>query len=587
MPRGRPKGSKNKSKAGNFSRCCNPSCPTYNKDADYVWGFTQQATGLKFIVCRLCYYPTTVGATAAKLHDYRGDAAWDYRPGTQEIYNGGTLLHKTNYPFSTMKSGATTIVSTATNSQTGAPTVSGTQTMYSRCETVGCPNHTKDIQSIHVKDSSTNQKWFICPACFSLTAAGSDQDFYDVSNNPAADYRYSTREYIVAGNVMTPKAVGVTATVTVSAPVVPEEPVKERVYKVDLKSVRSGLLGYEHIDKAATLAVIAGEHFLLGGKPGMAKSLFYRKFFNNFQGDFFETQLSKFSDDSALFGAPDLKKMRETGDIVYPQRGIAAAHWVGIDEIMDGSDICLRTLNPILNERKMLRGNSIYDIPLQTCIATCNYTRTNEIIAAVIDRFALSGVSPLLTEEQRIKLYDGVDFEAMPEGEKIPLEAIHEVRDIAKKVKIPETLVKTLVRWATEQGFSPRRERVMAKMLKVNAALEGRKEINEKDLQVIKWILPLSATLNPNQDDPSKELRDGIMKALREAEQIKMIDSFRNVKKADGDRKLTYAKNLASAIRQIRDIMPVSDQVGQYKDSILQNLQEVHTGIVREEGLLV
>jgi MoxR-like ATPase len=355
-------------------------------------------------------------------------------------------------------------------------------------------------------------------------------------------------------------------------------------------TITSGLLGYDSVDKAGTLAVAAGEHLLIVGPPGRAKSLFYRKFFANLDGRFFETQLSKFSDDSALFGAPDLKEMRETGKIVYPKAGIADADYVGIDEIFDASDICLRTLNGWLNERKVLRGHEAYSVPLKSCFATANYTRQNEVIAAVIDRFALAVVTPNLDEKARKALYNGEAFEKIESPVKlVSNDELDYIREKANYVKIADSLVTTLVRWAAAQLFTPRRERTMSKLLRVSAAMSGRIEVDERDLEVIRFVCPLTPGMaqGTGQDDPSKDLRDGIKRALNEAKQLAMIDQFRNVKREQGDRQMTYVKNLTAAIKMITDIMPVSESVQQHKDGVLENLRTIHREQLDGLGVIV
>lgn len=350
--------------------------------------------------------------------------------------------------------------------------------------------------------------------------------------------------------------------------------------------VQTGLLGYGDIEKAALLAVYSKEHLLILGEPGTAKSLFARKFFAHFAGTMFETQLSKFSDESAIFGLPNMKKLREEGEVEYPERGIAAAEWAFLDEIFDSSDVLLRALLSILNERKQMRGNVPRNIPLQTCIATANYSRHNEITAAVTDRFQLTVTAPRPSSSQRTQFYDGVRFEEITApASPITLSQINAVRQASLSVTIKPALVSALIQWSDEQQFTPRRERKMAKLLKVSAAMRGANTVGLEDMANLKFMLPLTVT------PASVDMAYGAMvEKIKVAEfeqgqmdEVKKLAATKLPAAAD----IARLKAIAGVIKKLGAIQPVSQTVSAHLETQKNTFRQAHQKLAESLGLLI
>jgi MoxR-like ATPase len=345
---------------------------------------------------------------------------------------------------------------------------------------------------------------------------------------------------------------------------------------VNPNNIKTGLLGWDDdVTPAAVLAAITGEHLLVVGPPGNAKSLFARRFFANFEGNLFETQLSKYSDESQLFGAPNLKKLRDEGVFEYPKHGIAVADWGFLDEIFDASDVLLRTMLGILQEKKFTKSGHEEDIPLQSVIATANYTRVNEITAAVVDRFAFSVASPVLTLAQREMLYSKQEFESVtPSKNLIGIEQLRMMRAKAKEVEIPQSIIKTLVSWTTEMGFTPRRERKLASIIRANASLNGRKKADEHDILAARYCVPVS---NSGQVQDAKKslqpLKDAIMQALHEGEQLAQLGKWAHVHTATSDSPANVIKAIKAtkvSLLELRGFIGVSEKVTAQKEKHIQ-----------------
>jgi len=73
---------------------------------------------------------------------------------------------------------------------------------------------------------------------------------------------------------------------------------------------------------------------------------------------------------------------------------IIEANFVFLDEFFDASDVVLRSLLTVLNERKFINGSEQIDTAVHTAIATANYMRMNEVTEAVLDRFTYKSIIP-------------------------------------------------------------------------------------------------------------------------------------------------------------------------------------------------
>jgi MoxR-like ATPase len=429
--------------------------------------------------------------------------------------------------------------------------------------------------------------------------AGEDSFRFEYENHPAQPGMEKcpvNAAVKVGANPMVPVPNGITyvapspatpaaPSATVSGPVAAKTSIPRAF--VNPANIKTGLLGWDDdVTPAAVLAAITGEHLLIVGPPGNAKSLFARRFTAHFEGSLFETQLSKYSDETALFGAPNLKRLREDGVFEYPKHGIAACDWAFLDEFFDASDVLMRTTLGILQEKKFTKGGHEEDIPLQTCIATANYTRVNDITAAVVDRFAITVTAPVLTKTQREMLYSKTTFEDVPAVQyKVGLDQLRQMRANSKEVEIPRVIIKALVSWCEEMGFTPRRERKLAAIIRASATLNGRKTADEEDIMAARYCVPISASGKVEDGRKALQpLRDAIKQQLHEGEQLARMGKLAQpigAASQKADDLLAAVKATKLRLSELRAFQGVSEKVNAAREAAVTTHEAGYQELLR------
>jgi MoxR-like ATPase len=178
------------------------------------------------------------------------------------------------------------------------------------------------------------------------------------------------------------------------------------------KELQALFPGRETVIRQLLLATLTREHVLMFGRYGTGKSDLVASFFGAFTGsNLFRISLSKFMTESHTIGNPDFKVLRDSGQMVYPTDGLLAAQFIEFDEFFDASDVLLRTLLGILNERQFLRGKQCETAQLHTAIAATNADprqkqQGNDQLGAIVDRFLfIAPVKYLEKTEDRMAMY--------------------------------------------------------------------------------------------------------------------------------------------------------------------------------------
>src|SRR5262245_31740805 len=266
-------------------------------------------------------------------------------------------------------------------------------------------------------------------------------------------------------------------------------------------------LGERFLDKGELIrlmlvALAAGEHMLIVGPPGTAKSALVRHLARLIDARYFEYLLTRFSEPSELFGPVDIKAFRDGAYVRRTDAMLPDAEFVFLDEIFKSNSAILNSLLTILNERRFFTGSRTVKVPLSSLFGATNEVPNDDALSAIFDRFLIRATSENLESFHFLRLIErGVRAEvaqATGGDEAIrPILSLEKIRGVHaqmdKLLVFPEeflTQYKGLVFQMRSEGVSISDRRVI-KLLKLCAAsafLDGRATVNDGDLFVLKHV---------------------------------------------------------------------------------------------------
>jgi MoxR-like ATPase len=158
-------------------------------------------------------------------------------------------------------------------------------------------------------------------------------------------------------------------------------------------------------------ALIAGEHVLLIGDPGTAKSLLLDTVMSWAGGTRFKVLLTKFTEPDEVLGPTSLKGLKDDQYRRVTTGMLPEAEYCMLDEIFKASSAILNTLLTLLNEREFKNGSDgIIKCPLRLCVAASNEWPNEENggaeLGALFDRFLFrKTVKPVSPSTGRRELF--------------------------------------------------------------------------------------------------------------------------------------------------------------------------------------
>jgi len=270
----------------------------------------------------------------------------------------------------------------------------------------------------------------------------------------------------------------------------------------DLRDVLSqNLIERETPIRLTLLAALSGEHLLLIGPPGTAKSELARRLKQAFNGgNYFERLLTRFSVPEELFGPLSIKALEEDRYERLTSRYLPTATVAFIDEIFKANSAILNSLLTLLNEREFDNGVNRDKTPLRCVVGASNELPEGEELDALYDRFLLRyQVMPVSQESFAQLLSLKGNSKPKPDLElRLTVEELQEIQESAELVKIADNvmvLLQELRNFLTEQQIyvSDRRWRKVVKLLQVAAYTNDKHEVSIWDcwlLQHCLWATP-------------------------------------------------------------------------------------------------
>jgi MoxR-like ATPase len=146
----------------------------------------------------------------------------------------------------------------------------------------------------------------------------------------------------------------------------------------------------EEIDLCLT-ALVAREHVLLVGPPGLAKSALLDGLLACAGGSKFSVLMTKYTQPEELFGPVSLSALKSDRYIRVTTGKLPEVEFLFADELFKASSAILNTLLKILNERVYDPGDGVLrTVPLRLCLAASNEwpdPDSGKELAAALDRF--------------------------------------------------------------------------------------------------------------------------------------------------------------------------------------------------------
>jgi len=207
----------------------------------------------------------------------------------------------------------------------------------------------------------------------------------------------------------------------------------ERV-KTAIREVAARVPGREDMVFALGLAVLAGEHVLLVGPPGVAKTYAVRLFAQSLNAKWYMYLLTKFTTPDELLGPIDVSALARGGELKRRWTNAVEADFIFIDEIYKASSATLNALLSLLQERAVydpMTGQVVY-AKLWTLIGASNEVPAEEELQALHDRFGVKlFITSYLPQE---KILDALNARWAQGGAIAPVATMEDVRAAHEEV---------------------------------------------------------------------------------------------------------------------------------------------------------
>ncbi|MFP3239966.1 MAG: AAA family ATPase [Caldivirga sp.] len=180
------------------------------------------------------------------------------------------------------------------------------------------------------------------------------------------------------------------------------EEARRRIQQVE-SILNQMVIGHENMVKALMVATVAGEHMVVIGPPGTAKSYTIRMLSKLLNAKFYSYLLTRFTSYDELFGTINVMELAK-GQYIRNWSAIINSEFIFLDEVFKANSAILNALLSLLQER------IVYDpmsgLPIQTSLWTAvgasNETPEDPELQALYDRFAVKVFISYLDNDAQI-----------------------------------------------------------------------------------------------------------------------------------------------------------------------------------------
>jgi MoxR-like ATPase len=261
-------------------------------------------------------------------------------------------------------------------------------------------------------------------------------------------------------------------------------------------------LDKQEIIRLLVISTIAGEHMVIVGPPGTAKSAIIRLFAKLIDARYFEYLLTRFTEPNELFGPVDMGAFREGEYRRRTQNMLPEAEIVFLDEVFKANSAILNSLLTLLNERRYMNGAQSLECPLLSVFGATNEVPNDENLQAIFDRFLIRVQSNNLDSyhfhnlvnrglENELRQITGQGEDTRPLLTSGHLNALH--RYYPQLMRLSEeffTTYKGLIFQIRSEGISLSDRRVvkLCKLFAASALFDGRTQCCDADFFILKHI---------------------------------------------------------------------------------------------------
>ena len=238
----------------------------------------------------------------------------------------------------------------------------------------------------------------------------------------------------------------------------------------------------------ALCAVVAGEHVLLLGPPGTAKSALVRAIAQAFGGTYFERLLTKFSTPEELFGPVSLKALEQDRFARVTAGKLPEAEFAFVDEVFKANSAILNSLLTLVNERVFHNDGAPAPCPLVSLFGASNELPEGKELEALFDRFLLRFDLAYLVRPSSFRAMLLAPEPAIPAA--LSREALGAAQREAAQVAVSDETVQALVSIrdackAEGIAVSDRRWKKTLKVVQATAYFAGEAATTPEDLLVL------------------------------------------------------------------------------------------------------
>lgn len=243
----------------------------------------------------------------------------------------------------------------------------------------------------------------------------------------------------------------------------------------------------DEVIRGLLAALLAGEHVLLLGPVGTAKSMLAVELCERLEGgQYFGWLLTRFSTPEELYGAISLKALEEDRYVRVTSGKLPEAHIAFLDEIFKANSAILNSLLSLINERIFHNGDRQHAVPLISLIGASNELPEEGELMALYDRFLVRFTVDYIQEDFRfLKM---LTTSNAPESRAtLTLSELEALRQRVEEIEVHSGYLGDLAdlrRRLAAKGIvaSDRRWRKSLRLLRAYALLDERQAVTQDDL---------------------------------------------------------------------------------------------------------